>query len=86
MIEQGYKVGPAKLYQDNQLALTSLKNGKPTSKRSHHINICYVYLEDKVDQRELEYLPTDEMIADVLTKPPQGENFLQLRAKLLNFE
>ena len=88
LIEQGHKVGPAKLYQDNQSALASLKNGKPTSKRSRHINIRYFYLKDKVDQGELEleYLPTDEMNADVLTKPLQGEKFLQLRAKLLNFE
>ena len=74
------------VHQDNQSALASLKNGKPKSKRSRHIR--YFYLKDKVDQGELELenLYTDEMIADVLTKPLQGEKFLELRAKLLNFE
>jgi hypothetical protein len=64
-----------------------LKNGKPTSKRSRHINIRYFYLKDKVDtdELELEYLATDEMIADILTKPLQGEKFKLLRGKLLNF-
>ena len=88
LIEQGYKLGAAKLYQDNQSALASLKNGKPTSKRSRHINIRYFYLKDKVDtgELELEYLATDEMIADILTKPLQGEKFKFLRGKLLNFD
>ena len=88
LIEQGYKVGPAKLFQDNQSTLASLKTGKPSSKRSRHINIKYFYLKDKVDREELEleYLPTDEMIADVLTKPLQGEKFRVLRSRLLNWD
>jgi len=88
LLEQGHVVGPAKLYQDNQSALASLRTGKPSSKRSRHINIRYFYLKDKVDngELELEYLATDEMIADILTKPLQGEKFLELRRKLLNFD
>ena len=74
------------MFQDNQSALASLKTGKPSSKRSRHINIKYFYLKDKVDREELEleYLPTDEMIADVLTKPLQGEKFRVLRSRLSN--
>jgi hypothetical protein len=88
LIEQGHKVGPAKLYQDNMSAMASIKNGKATSKRSRHINIRYFYLKDRVDigELELEYLATDDMIADVLTKPLQGEKFRILRDKLLNFD
>jgi hypothetical protein len=54
LLEQGHVVGPAKLYQDNQSALASVKTGKPSSKRSRHINIRYFYLKDKVDHGELE--------------------------------
>ena len=35
---------------------------------------------------ELEYLASDEMIADILTKPLQGEKFKFLCGKLLNFD
>ena len=35
---------------------------------------------------ELEYLPTDDMLADLLTKPLQGEKFRCLRDELLNWE
>ena len=88
LLEQGHVVGSAKLYQDNQSALASLKTGKPSSKRSRHINIRYFYLKDKVDTGEfvLEYLVTDGMIADILTKSLQGEMFLELRCKLFKFD
>ena len=33
---------------------------------------------------KIHYLPTSDMIADVLTKPLQGELFRKLRDKLLN--
>jgi len=86
LIEQGYRMGPAKLYQDNQSTLAILKTGQ-MSKRSRHINIRYFYLKDRVDQGEfeLEYIPTDEMLADLLTKPLQGEKFRMLRDRILNW-
>jgi branched-chain amino acid transport system ATP-binding protein len=41
----------------------------------------------KVEEGEiiLEYKPTEEMIADVLTKPLQGEKFIKIRDALLNW-
>jgi hypothetical protein len=87
LIEQGYDLGPVKLYQDNMSTIASIANGKSTSKRSRHINIKYFYLKDPVDNGEFEvdYISTDEMLADVLTKPLQGEKFRVFRDKLLNF-
>ena len=57
-------------------------------RRSKLESIKYFYLKDKVDREELEleYLPTDKMIADVLTKPLQGEKFRVLRSRLLNWD
>ena len=86
-IEQGYKVVPAKIYQDNKSTLALLKNGRSTAKSTRHINIRYFFLKDRIDsgEIELEYLPTDEMIADILTKPLQGRKFQILRDRLLNY-
>ena len=69
LIEQGYKLEPAKIFQDNQSTLAILKTGQ-MSKRSRHINIRYFYLRDKVEsgELELEYIPTNDMLADLLTK------------------
>ena len=77
----------ATIFQDNQSTLALLEKGYSNNKRTRHINIRYFYLKSKVDDGEvvLEYMPTDEMIADILTKPLQGEKFIQLRDSLLNW-
>jgi hypothetical protein len=38
------------------------------------------------NELRIEYMPTEDMVADILTKPLQGELFRRLRAKLLNWE
>jgi len=87
LIEQGYRMEAATIVQDNQSTLALLEKEYSTNKRTRHINIRYFYLKNKVEEGEvvLEYKPTDEMIADVLTKPLQGEKFIELRDSLLNW-
>jgi hypothetical protein len=48
--------------------------------------VRYFFTKDKVESGELviEYLPTEEMLADLLTKPLQGALFRRLRNQLLN--
>ena len=45
-------------------------------------------IKDRVDKKELslEYCPTDEMIADFLTKPLQGEKFRKFRKLIMNLD
>jgi hypothetical protein len=64
-----------------------LEKGYSTDKSTRHINIRYFYLKSKVEAGEvvLEYKHTDEMIADLLTKPLQGEKFVNMRNSLLNW-
>ncbi len=38
------------------------------------------------NELKIEYLPTEEMVADVLTKPLQGDLFRRMRNKLLNVD
>jgi hypothetical protein len=77
---------PAILFQDNQSTIRLLKNGKNSSDRTKHIKIRYFWLKDRVDSKDIlvEYMPTEDMIADILTKPLQGEQFIKLRKLLMN--
>jgi hypothetical protein len=90
MIGQGYvDIKPLILFQDNTSTIAMMLKGKSTSKRTRHINIRYFFVKDRIEvtkEVEVQYLPTDEMVADILTKPLQGEKFRYLRKKLLNDE
>lgn len=88
LIEQGYKVGPATVYQDNKSTIALAEKGRSTSDRTRHIHIRYYFVKDRIDSGEvrIEYLQTDLMLADILTKPLQGELFRRLRDQLLNWD
>ena len=77
VIALGYDVGPAIIFQDNMSCMALMKRGGPGSERSRHINIRHFWLKEKVDQEEviIEHLGTEEMFANVLTKPVQGALF-----------
>jgi hypothetical protein len=85
LIGQGYPERPAVLHQDNQSSMALIAKGYSTSDKTRHINIRYFFLKDRVDAGELEvrYCPTEEMLADLLTKPLQGQQFVTLRDRLL---
>ena len=87
MIAQGYKIGPATVYQDNQSTMALVKNGRSKSERTRHIAIRYFFMADRVASGEIsvEYMPTGDMLADILTKPLQGALFKRLRNRLLNW-
>jgi hypothetical protein len=84
---QGFDVKPAKIYQDNQSILALIKSGKSNSERTRHIAIRFFFVADRVacNEIKLEYLPTEHMLADILTKPLQGSKFLRARKLLLNW-
>jgi hypothetical protein len=87
LIAQGIVVDPAVIFQDNQSTMAMIHNGASKSDRTRHINIRYFWTKERVANGEMKiaYIGTDEMTADVLTKPLQGEKFLKLREKLLNW-
>jgi len=63
-----------------------VKAGKSNSERTRHIAIRFYFVKDRVESKEiaLQYLPTGDMLADILTKPLQGCAFRKLRKSLLN--
>jgi hypothetical protein len=88
LIEQGYSVGASKLFQDNKSTIVLANKGHSTAERTRHIAIRFFFVKDRIDAGEIaiEYLPTEDMIADILTKPLQGDLFRKLRRMLLNWE
>jgi hypothetical protein len=87
LIAQGIDVPPARVYQDNQSTMHMIERGSSTSDRTRHVAIRYYWVKDRVEAQEVEivYCPTNDMVADILTKPLVGEKFTTLRNALLNW-
>ena len=85
MTELGYKVKPAIVHQDNMSTIKMIENGRPTSEKTRHFNIRFFFIKDRIDAKEVEvrYCPTDDLVADTLTKILQGFKFLKHRANIL---
>jgi hypothetical protein len=63
------------------------RNGKASSgKRTRHFNIKYFHITDLIESGEVEiqYCPTDAMLADYMTKPLTGAKFNLFRKRILN--
>jgi hypothetical protein len=87
LIHQNYDLSTATVYEDNKSTMALIQKGKSTSNRTRHINVRYFFIKDRIDNGEIEvkYMPTNDMIADILTKPLQRKKFIELRDKLLNW-
>ena len=72
------------LFEDNQSTIKLI--GKPgNGNKTKHIDLRFNFIRDQVAQRtiQIEYLPTTEMISDILTKPLGTSSFVYLRSSLL---
>jgi hypothetical protein len=83
---QGYKQSAATIFQDNKSAIILADKGKTSSQRTRHISIKYFFIKDRIDSGEVkvEYKATEEMIADLFTKPLQGQLFAKFRGAVMN--
>jgi hypothetical protein len=74
---------PSKLYMDNQSALTVAKNPEHHG-RMKHLDLAYYWLRDTVEKGIIDpnYLQTDEMPADLLTKVLSKPKVAQFRAMM----
>jgi len=88
LLQQGYNMGPANVFEDNQSTIALVKADKPLGAASRHINIRHFFVRDRAQAGEVsvKYIPTEDQIADLLTKPLQGSRFRSLRDKLLNWQ
>ena len=85
LLEQGYDVPPTTLFQDNLSTITMIHNGRGTSPQTRYIAVRFFWVKDRVDSHEiiLEHVPSEAMLADLLTKPLHGAAFHRLRSALL---
>ena len=78
---------PIQLLVDNKSAI-NLANNPISHGRSKHIETRYHFLREQVNSGKLKlvYCPTQQQLADVLTKPLKKERFEHLRNDLGIFE
>jgi hypothetical protein len=74
---------PTIIHYDNTSAISLSKNPIQHSK-SKHIPIKYRYLRDQAENKniKLEYVPTQEQVADIFKKPLRRDVFEYLKKKL----
>ena len=83
---QGFHVKTV-VYRDNTSSMKLEENGRASaSKRTRHFNIKYFYITDLIERGEveIEYCPTDAMLADFMTKPLVGTKFILFRQQVMN--
>lgn len=61
---------PIVIYEDNE-SVRKMIRGASKSNRTKHINVRYHFIRDFINDETIscEYCPTEEMTADLLTKP-----------------
>lgn len=71
------------MYGDNQSAIKLVKNPE-FHRRTKHIDVRYHYIREKFNEGvfSLEYIPSKEQIADIMTKPTPRKRFQELREML----
>ena len=82
--ELGYNPkAPSRLCVDNQSAISVAKNPEHHG-RMKHLDLCFYWLRDQVEMKKMipEYLRTDEMPADLLTKPLPKPQVIKLRSQM----
>jgi histidinol phosphatase-like PHP family hydrolase len=75
MSDLGLGIHSVKIYGDNQSALKLIKH-PIASLRSKHIDVIYHFARERAARGEVkfEYVKTDDMVADIMTKPlPEGK-------------
>jgi len=75
---------PALIYGDNQSAIAVTQNGV-RSERTKHIDIRFHFVTDMVERgsAQLQWVPTQQQQADILTKALGEQQFVELRNKLM---
>jgi len=79
----GSNLPPTTLNIDNQSAI-SIANNATTTRRSKHMDIRYHYIRDEIARNHIDtvYCPTNDMLADIFTKPLARDRFVRLRNML----
>ena len=85
MLEELGISGVPEIYQDNTSTMKLISMGTNFNKPTRHIGSKFFYAKELIEQKEIElkYLPSEEMIADGLTKPISAKKARSIQEKLL---
>jgi hypothetical protein len=86
---QGYALKENIFYQDNKSTIQFAKNGRRSYiPNLRHIDIRYFWIKDRlgIENIDIVYYPTEQMLADFFTKPLQGSLFRKLRAVIMGHQ
>lgn len=69
------------IHEDNQSCLALINGGERLSDRSKHIDTRFYFVKDYIERgvAECVYCPTEDMLADVLTKALPPGKFMKFR-------
>jgi hypothetical protein len=85
---QGHQITTNVFEQDNQSAIKLEQNGrKSCGQKSRHIDIRFFFTTDRIrnDNITIAYCPTEQMLADFLTKPLQGALFQKFKRVMMGY-
>ena len=84
---QGMKVPPIVLYQDNKSVMELLSANHHGVRGSKHIQVRYFFVRQHMTTGELivQWIPTAQMFADIMTKPLIGQLFRNIRDGIMVF-
>jgi hypothetical protein len=76
------------IHQDNQSAIRIISNGEGLGGNSRTFRVKYGYLSERITNKEVEitYTSTNEMLADIPSKPSNHSNFKDLLNKIKNIK
>ena len=80
-------MGPAVVFQDNTSTMAKISPDSLSGKdRKKQFKKRRLMVKESVDEGviKIRYIPTESMMADLLTKPLQGNLFRRLRAAVTN--
>jgi hypothetical protein len=82
---RNYVIEKLSLQQDNLSTKSIIQNGVRSAKRMRHLNIRYFFVKQYVEDHGIgvEYTKTTDMLADLFTKPLQGQQFISMRDRVL---
>ena len=78
-------VGTCTIYEDNKAVLEYIAHGGPIHARTRYIGVKLYFTKEHVDSGELEVIwcKSEDMIADLMTKPVVGALFIKLRDQIV---
>ena len=81
------QVRPTIIFEDNTACL-AIANNPITSKKARHIKVKYHYIRQLIDEKEVcvKYKSTDDMLADIFTKPLDVEKHLKFTRLIMNIK